>query len=366
MLDFKKKLLDIVGENASIKHIQETLKSAPYFITFKYNETLGLLKYNRDKSDLSNQFVRECRGLVFQLHDYVVVNHALDCGLNETEFKQKYCINDCIVYESIDGTLLNIYHDDNEWKVSTKGCIDANKSKWYSEKSFFELMNDCVNSIDYSLLDKDCCYSIVLSHEENQIVIKPIENRLYHVYTRNIKTNEYVDKDIGISKPDRVDLNTYNTSDLDKEGIMLFSKDMIDRCKIQTDIYKKVKDLRGNQNTTWGRILSLPKKQINDYLDYFPEDKDDYISLCRTKTRLFSSILNIYIQTKIKRIYTEIPKHLKYPVYELHNIYKQSLTEYNEGKSNNKPYISKKQIMELFHSIPIYKQLYLLQSESVP
>jgi hypothetical protein len=368
MLDFKKKLLDIVGENASIKHIQKTLKQVPYCMTFKYNETHGLLKYNRGKSDLDNSFVKECRGVIFRLDDYKIVNHTLNGGLEETEFKKNYCIDECVVYESIDGTLLNVYYDNNKWNVSTKGCIDAEKSSWYSNKSFLELMNECSTTIDYSKLDEDCCYSVVLTHIDNRIVVEHNENKLYHVYTRNLKTDKYVEQDIGIVKPLKLEIDSYqsilNSENLDSEGVMIYNADMTDRCKIQTTIYKTVKELRGNQSTAWGRILSLPKQKINDYLDYYPEDKDDYISLCRVKNKLFSSILHYYIQTKVKRIYTEIPQYLKSPVYELHNIYKQALTEYNKAGTTKKPYISKKQIIELFHDLPIYKQLYLLQSES--
>lgn len=368
MLDFKKQIIDIIGENASMKHIKETLKQSPYCITFKYNETYGLLKYNRGKSNLENAFVKECRGLIFRLDDYTVVNHTLNSGLDEVEFKNLYDIGECVIHESIDGTLLNIFYDEEKWNISTKGCIDAGQSSWYSNKSFLELMNECSIVIDYSKLDQDCCYSIVLTHKENRIVVEHSVNKLYHVYTRNLKTDKYVEQDIGIVKPLELGIDSYqtilNSESLDSEGVMIYNKDMTDRCKIQTAIYKKVKELRGNQTTAWGRILTLPKQQINEYLDNFPEDKEDYITLCRVKNKLFSSILHYYILTKVQRTYTEIPKYLKSPVYELHTIYKQSLTEYNKDTTTKKPYISRKQIIDLFHSLSIYKQLHLLQSES--
>ena len=139
MSHLKKKLLEIIGANASVSDIKTILEKDPYNLKVRYNDTYCLLKYDRSKSDLNNEFIRECRGLIFRLDNYNIVNHGISYGLPEHEFISTYNIDDCLVEESIDGTLLNIFYDNNTWNIATKGCIDASESRWYSNKSFLDI-----------------------------------------------------------------------------------------------------------------------------------------------------------------------------------------------------------------------------------
>ena len=82
MLDFKEKISKIVGSDLSIENIVKILGEEPYFLKVKYNDTYGLLKYDRSTSNLSNDFVKQCRGLVFRLDNLEIVNHTLDMGMS--------------------------------------------------------------------------------------------------------------------------------------------------------------------------------------------------------------------------------------------------------------------------------------------
>ena len=85
-------------------------------------------------------------GVVYNV-PFALASWPSDNDLNEN-FKANY--NDLVFENCIEGTLLRVYYYNGSFRVATKKCIDANKSKWGSEKSFAELLNEIAASPEAS------------------------------------------------------------------------------------------------------------------------------------------------------------------------------------------------------------------------
>ena len=135
-----------------------------------------------------------------------------------------------------EGTLIRVFYSSRGWMVSTQKKLDAFTSKWGSNKSFGE---EWVDALGYEhntttslreklgtgdnilpkffkTLDKSHQYLFLLrNNAQNRIVcMSPSYPTVYHVGT--FKSNLLdLDDDIGISKPDEINVN--NMDDLNRE-----------------------------------------------------------------------------------------------------------------------------------------------------
>ena len=57
------KVLNLINQNSNW---EEILSSSPYNIIIKHKNNFTLLKYNQLESDMSNEIVQECRGLILK------------------------------------------------------------------------------------------------------------------------------------------------------------------------------------------------------------------------------------------------------------------------------------------------------------
>ena len=246
----------------SFTKVKDCLESAPYFLKVKEDNNfpdLYLLSYDNDKSDMTNPVVCECRGIILEKNTNNVIsytfNKSIDCVLNNVVLDNNneivvpggFNFDDSVIEESVDGTQVRLFYYNDVWNVATTRCIDANRSYWYSTRSFGDLFNDA-SIINYDDLDVRCCYSFVLKHPDNRIVVNYDHPSLVHVCTRNLDTFEEIDVYIGVNKPEKFKFNKfsdvvvsamyelgYNT-----EGYMLCDKNF-NRIKIKSVKYLNVK-----------------------------------------------------------------------------------------------------------------------------
>ena len=85
-------------------------------LNFRYNEDLYLVKYNRynNKCNLNDEFVQKFRGTVFDRKTNECVCYTFKKGVNYSNFKNNHKIEDIIVEESIDGTMINVYYHNDK------------------------------------------------------------------------------------------------------------------------------------------------------------------------------------------------------------------------------------------------------------
>ena len=308
----------------------------------KDKDNLYIVIYDKFKSDLSKKFIKQCRGIILEKNTNRVVCYTFD---NNDDFdynsELKMDINDTVIEESIDGTQIRLFFYDGKWNYATTRCIDAYRSYWKSERSFGSMFEDVKHLVDFEELNKDYCYSFVLKHIDNRIVVEHFVNDLILVCVRDMTTLKEVDKFVEgkrilVTLPkvyeefkslDDVVEYCKNDKKITEEGFMLYNKTNGKRVKIIKKSYSVVKKLLNNARSIEYNFFCLLKNgQLEEYLNYFPLD-DIQIKLMKHRLgKMVQSIHYYYMRKNINRniLVKEIPFAYRPHVYKLHGIYKET------------------------------------------
>ena len=230
-----------------------------------------------------------------------------------------------VLDEIIDGTMINAFYD-NEWKIATRTVVGA-QCTFYSSKTFHELFHE--TNINYDVMDKGLCYSFVLQHPENRIVV-PIESpKLYLIASYKIQNNTVIEQPLDVSHfliPKRFSFESYKEAEefvqqqpYTFKGLMLKCDNM--RSKICNGTYEKIKSLRGNSSNLRYVYYTLRKSENEKvYREHFPNHFNEYEEELNDVVKLLHSM---YIECFIKKVkpLKMYAMPLKQHLYELHMIY---------------------------------------------
>ena len=276
---------------------EELLAAEPYNIVIKWDGDYVLLKYNQFNSDFSNPIVRECRGSIFRWdgYEWICVCHPFDKFGNYGEsYVPELDWNTVFVTEKIDGSLIKLWYDHDEWHVSTNGTIDAFKAHIGQEKTntaltFGELFKCAVGKRYWNGflagLNRHNIYMFELTSSHTQIVI-PYDLGVYYLASRNIITDkeEFIIPFFfspNIKFPEVMKLRTLEDCiaavakfDKNREGLVAVDGKGA-RVKIKGEEYLAAAHLRNNGNVTTRRIVDMIKnEQLDDFLAYCPQYKE--------------------------------------------------------------------------------------------
>lgn len=103
--------------------------------------------------------------------------------------------NEIIINELVEGTLICLYYDkrNSSWEISTRSSVECNY--WFvrteygntnpSQKTFREMFYDAIGTNDlnyhFEMYNTNYCYSFILQHPDNHIVLPILEPALYLV-----------------------------------------------------------------------------------------------------------------------------------------------------------------------------------------
>ena len=270
-----------------------------------------------------------------------------------------------VAEEFVEGTMINVFWDQKiglsgAWEISTRNTVGAESSFYKSpnSKTFRTMFLEAAlnNNLDLDSLHKKFCYSFVLQHPENRIVVPFKSPQLYLISMyiidnsnqNNIKVHS-VDKThflnlhttTTVKIPTVYDWNTYtdlinkyasmNTS-YDILGVVIYNNETCERTKIRNPVYEEVRHLRGNQPKLQYQYLCLRKEgKVGDFLKYFPENKKEFSNF-RDQIHLFTNTLfGNYISCYIKKEKPLIEFSEQYRTH-MFNIHKQYLNELKEQK----------------------------------
>lgn len=322
--------------------VRNILTNEPYNLIIKEDNSypnLYMVTYDKNNSNLHDPVVKQCRGIILEKESNKIICYTFNKG-NNIEANDNIDNNTLKILDqldwkstkvelSIDGTQIRLFYYQNEWRYATTRCIDAKKARWFTCNNFYDLFKDADYVINYNKLDKNCCYSFVLCHPKNRIVVKYNKPKLVHVLTRNLITFDEIDTNIGVEKPRRFKkFNSYNdiisdainNNNLD-EGYMLCDNKRF-RVKIKNKTYCKIKELRGNTNNLFYHYLQLRYNNlIEPYLSFYPEFKNKFALYELDIHNLAHEIHKLYINKHIKNSTDRIPKHFNTMIYKLHGNY---------------------------------------------
>ncbi len=268
-----------------------------------------------------------------------------------------------IAQEFVEGTMVNAFWDPSigltgGWEISTRNTVGATSSffKGANQKTFRTMFLEAMNEINLSLdsLNKDLCYSFVLQHPDNRIVVPFKKPDLYLVALYNIRI---VDGNIMVLSYPMSDLKNYNwgsaaikfpavyewntyTDLIEKYasmntsysvmGVVVYNNLTGERMKIRNPVYEQVRNLRGNQPKLQYQYLCLRKEgKVSDFLKFYPENKKDFSSF-RDQVHLFTSTLFAnYMSCYIKKEkpLKEFSEQYRTHMFNIHKIFMDELRE---------------------------------------
>ena len=216
--------------------------------------------------------------------------------------------------------------------------------------------------LDINKLETQLCYSFVVQHPENRIVVPFSKPQLYLVGVykiNNMPNNVTIDffdvhkyqdffSELGasIKFPEIYDFNKYseliekygsmNTS-YDIVGVVIHNKNTGERTKIRNPVYEQVRNLRGNQPKLQYQYLSLRKEgKVKDFLQFYPENKKDF-SVFRDQVHLFTNTLySNYVSCYIKKEkpLIEFSQQYRTHMFNIHQLYMNELRENKKFVTN--------------------------------
>ena len=332
------------------------------------NQKYKVIRY--DKNFLSIDLIPTyglCRSVILN-SDNTVVSFAPPKSIKSEDFIRSYPENTQGIRaeEFVEGTMINVFWDpkiglSGSWEISTRNTVGATSSFYKNShsKTFRNMFLEAAKENNLSLdnLNKMYCYSFVLQHPQNRIVVPFKKPNLYLVALYHIDNRD--NKNIIVHYNDMKDVKSYdwngatikfpqiyefekyseliekyasmNTS-YDILGVVLYNVVTGQRAKIRNPVYEQVRNLRGNQPKLQYQYLCLRKEgKVGDFLKFYPENKKDF-SAFRDQVHLFTDTLfSNYVSCYIKKEKPLIDFSEQYRTH-MFNIHQHYLNDLREKK----------------------------------
>lgn len=292
------KVQEFIKSNANWR---ELLSNAPYFIKISddtmFGKNLILLKYDQLNSDLGNEIVQECRGLILDSDSFDIVCYPFNKFFN---YGEVHAANidwgSAYVTQKLDGSIIKVVRIGEDFLISTNGCIDAFKCEVSNDygtpfKNFGELALEGFKF--YGIAEKDFptlfaegfTYIFELTSPWNQVVVKWDETKMNLIGVRDNNTcQEIFYKDHPLAQ-------VFNTPKIypiksiedcvkaaqelpeNNEGYVVCDKDF-NRIKVKSPLYLQLHYMAGNQVWSPSRVMDIIRaNEVSEYLAYFPKFK---------------------------------------------------------------------------------------------
>lgn len=338
MLEVQKYLI----ENSISKLIEN------YSIKVREYDNYGIiiLNYSMIDSPKLDPIVRECRSLILENKaPYNVVSRSFDRFFNygECPDTNKFNLNTAILWEKIDGSIINVYRYNNTWNISTRsmavgeattpiGDNFANIFKSVVNLDVFNKYNDDNKTFIFELVSP--LTRIVKPYKESDVYLLSVRCKNtgkeatleeLHNYSKelNIKLPKYykfVDYDSIVA--------SFKDIDAFDEGYVAIDFTNHHRIKIKNPSYLAIANLRENGAISEKRLVHLVfAGDTEEYLNIFPEDTDIFEPYIKAFTLLLSDIHDNY--TKYKNIDNQ--KEFALAIKNLH--YKSILFQMRKGEA---------------------------------
>ena len=355
--------LSFIDKSKSFDENKQNFKNHNVIYRDFPEDELFILKYNKNKADLSDPDIKRCRGLVLDRKTFEIVSVPPEKSVFIEDIDPE-----CVTYQEFcDGTNVNVFYHNGKWQLSTRSSVGANVS-FNTSKTFSELFFEALN-FNLEDLDKNYMYSFVLEHKDNRIVCPVNENRvvLVELRKRTIEGIELIDVtevrnicknvDIHIVKhfefKSIIEAKKYvEELGIESQGLVLKHENL--RTKLRSPLYSHARLVKGNTNNLQERYLTLRfQRQLKIYLSYYPEHDLQFKEFNRTLNILCNEVHADYIKCFVKKEleHKMVRFTFKKMLYDLHKLHiEKSLI------------ITREIVYDHFCAFPIEKQLYLLEN----
>lgn len=290
-------------------------------------EGVTVLNYDQINSPKSHPIVMECRGLILYTEALTIAAKAFDRFFNYgevPEITKSIDFSDATVYEKADGSLIKVWYcyTTAQWEISTRGTAFAESGNealprfrdgvliafGCNESEFQERMNS---------LKKSNTYIFEYVAPENRIVTRYDNPEMIYLGTYHHMTDmdskavpSFVEafnksglkcrmvKEYPLDSEEHV-LRAVNELGGLQEGFVVRDNKTGIRTKIKSIAYVAVHNMRDNGVASTKRIAELVlANEHEEYLTYFPEDKDLFDNVIAQYKKLVDGIAETWEKFK--------------------------------------------------------------------
>jgi hypothetical protein len=321
------------------------------------NEPLAIILYNKKSSDMTHPLIPYFRSVIWnkQTHRPVCVapfrNRTMTEWIPLCEANQ-IVMENYVVEELVDGTMLNLFWDGTQWRVATRSQLDAPHG-FYSSRGFGELFWETLQTLDISLdlFQQEYTYSWVLHHPEERLVatIPYAIPQLTLVEVSKIYNNGYVEvyRTLPSSFPQALatrgptQYSFSNPAEIEKcipvwgtrygsewQGLIIKAKygTMIP-WKVRSSEYKEARKLRGNNsNLRFVWLERWSEGLLRQYLQLYPEESQAAEELVQQFKQCTQEFHNYYME-----VYRN---HLR-PLGSVPQKYRKLLWDYHQRRTGS-------------------------------
>ncbi len=238
-------------------------------------------------ADFFHPLVKEARGIIIDLDSLMVVCWPFTKFGNYFEsYADNIDWESARVQEKVDGSIIKLWYrtDAGQWQFSTNSVIDPTDGA----PEFVKAINKAKEKIDFSILDPDYTYIFELVSPLTKVIIGYPETKFYHTGTRNNRTGEEVETDIGLPKPKVYSAHSLKECIMvaeqlnqgpvvEEEGFVVVDKDY-HRIKVKSPKYLEAHRLKaGVSKRTIIQMLREPEFDMDAYLKQFPEQEEIFL-----------------------------------------------------------------------------------------
>ena len=358
----------------------------------KSNEKYKIVRYNKEllACDLNSSYGL-LRSVIINSQRQVV-SFAPPKSIPTDQFMTKYSKKSdyIIAQEFVEGTMINVFYDHTIkcWKIATRNTVDADVSFYQStkkedNKTFSTMFLEAChyNNFNYDTLNPKFCYSFVLQHPNNRIVVPFKTPQLYLVEVYeifNTETNVLIfDQNLSavrtnglwsqtsIRFPEIYEFTTYSelvekfgsaNTPYNVMGIVIKNMSTNERSKIRNPIYEEVRHLKGNHNKLQFQYLHLRSEgKLPEFLKFYPENKQIF-SECRDKVHMFTNMLHqnyLACYVRKERPLNEFGPQFRTHMFKIHEQYINDLRPQNQFVNNTvvQKYVNNLPPSLLMHSL---------------
>jgi hypothetical protein len=313
-------------------------------------DSLAVIRYVKGVSNMTLPHVSAFRSVVWDIKRHVPVS--------VTPFKSEQ--GECAptfaegvtLEEFADGVLIGQFWDANteSWRIHTRSTLDA-RCRYFSKRPFHVLFYEAMTT-NLEALDRNVCYSWVLSHPENRIVC-PVTKP-----TATLVAQHRVAEDASFVEVAREETpaalvsylpKVFSTTDImgilgmmaamngtiTSQGIVMKNAgEPMKRWKMRSQLYKTVRNMRGNQarlDFLWMDMWS--KNTLNEYMRFYPEERSAINNVVNRWKIITQEVFKIYTDVFKARCADKasIPAKYRPLVYGIHNLYMNTLKPMNRS-----------------------------------
>lgn len=347
--------------------------------------------------------IRQFRSVVMEYPEKRLLSMSLPKSIPSHLFFDKLGNDFYELYanEKIEGNLLHLFYDRrlNRWEIATKRAVGGVYSFFHYKKKEVGTRRVKVRDMfldalrvprktrfsDLTILNglsKDHCYSFILQHPENPIImpiyrpalyliavflILPISKKavsvsppVYEEWSelRDIPVIQFPARYCCNSEKEYTEWYKSRSVNYSSAGIVLRNLKTGDHCVITNPVYEKMLKWRENSNIHSLQYQYLALRRIgklNDFLAFFPKHKTDFAEFYEEYKTFVHEIHTLYMSKYVNKEKTQISDKYLYFIDDLHK------SVYLPGfRNKNRPKVTVASVFEYFNKMEPEQLLYIL------